>query len=47
MACEVLSLADVKLFSLTYELLQGNKIESDHKNNIVVNIPTGDIILGC
>ena len=35
------------LFSLMCELLQGNKISSDHQNNIIVNTPTSDIILDC
>ena len=35
------------LFSLTCELLQGNRIASDHHNNIVVNTLNGDIILDC
>ena len=37
--------AGANLFSLMYELLQGNKISCDHQNNIVVNTLTGDIIL--
>ena len=37
--------AGANLFSLTCKLLQGNKIASDHENNIVVNTPKGDIIL--
>ena len=39
--------AGVILFSLTCELLQGHKIETDQQNNIVVNTPAGNIILDC
>ena len=35
------------LFSLTCKLLQGNKVSSDHQNNIVVYTPTGNVILDC
>ena len=33
------------LFLLTYKILQGIKISSDHKNNIVVESAIGDIDL--
>ena len=36
--------AGASLYSLTYKLLQGNKIESDHKNNIVVQSSKGNIV---
>ena len=39
--------AGANLFSLTCELLQGNEISSYNQNNIMVNTPTGDIILDC
>ena len=39
--------AGANLFSLMCELLQGNKISSDHFNNIVINTPSGDIVLDC
>ena len=29
------------------ELLQGNKMSSNHFNNIVINTPSGDIMLDC
>ena len=32
---------------LTCKLLQGNKVKSDHKNNIVVHSSEGDIIQDC
>ena len=35
----------VKCCPKVCELLQGNKISSDHQNNIVVKTPTGNIIL--
>ena len=37
--------AGVNLFSLTCKLLQGNKISSDQLNNIMINTPSGDIVL--
>ena len=37
--------AGVNLSSLTSKLLQGNKIANDEQNNIMINTPTGDIIL--
>ena len=37
--------ASANLLPLTCEVLQGNKISSDHWNNIVVKSSTGDIIL--
>ena len=37
--------AGANMFSLTYKLLQGNMISSDHHKNIVVNTTCGDIIL--
>ena len=39
--------AHVNLFLLICKLLQGSKIWSDNKNNIVVEIMSGDIILDC
>ena len=39
--------AGANLFFLTCKLLQGIKITSDHWNNIVVNTPTGEIIIDC
>ena len=39
--------AGANLLSLTCKLLQGNKIASDHQNSIMVNTPTGNIILHC
>ena len=39
--------AGANLFSLTCELSQGNKISSDEWNNIVINTPSGNIILDC
>ena len=39
--------AGANLFSLTCKLFQGNKISSDHQNNIAVNTPTDNIILDC
>ena len=39
--------ASANLISPTCKLSQGNKISSDHQNNIVVNTPTGDIIQDC
>ena len=39
--------AGANLFSLTCKLLQGNKISSDHLNNMMINTPNGDIILDC
>ena len=39
--------AGANLFSLTYKLLQGNKISSDHQNNIMVKTLTSNIILDC
>ena len=39
--------ADANLYSPTFELLQGNKIKSDYKNNIVVQCSKGNIILDC
>ena len=38
-------LAGMNLFSLTCKLLQRNKISSDETNNIIVNTPSGNIIL--
>ena len=37
--------ASVNLFLMIYELLKGSKILSDHKNDIVVQTMSGDIIL--
>ena len=37
--------AGANLLFLTCKLLQGNKISSDHQNNIMVNILISDIIL--
>ena len=37
--------AGANLFSLTCKLSQGNKISSDQLNNIVINTPSGNIIL--
>ena len=39
--------ASANIFSLMCELSQGNKIANDHHNNIMVNTPTGNIILDC
>ena len=39
--------AGANLLSLTCELSQGNKLASDHQSNIMVNTPTGNIILDC
>ena len=39
--------AGANLFSLMCKLSHGNKISSDHHNNIVVNTLTGNIILDC
>ena len=39
--------AGVNLLSLTWELLQGNRISSDHCNNIVANTRCGNIELDC
>ena len=39
--------ASVSLYSIACELLQGNTIKSDHKNNIVVQSSKGYIILYC
>ena len=39
--------AGVNLFFLMCELLQGNKIISDHQNNIVAKSSEGDILLEC
>ena len=47
MASKVCAKAGAKLYSLTCKLLQGSKINSDHKNNIVVHSPEDDIILDC
>ena len=47
MAGEVLPQAGANLFSLTCKLLQGNKISSDHQNNLVVGPTCGNIILDC
>ena len=38
-------LAGANLFSLMCKLLQGNKISSNKTNNIVVNTPSGNIVL--
>ena len=38
-------LAGANLFSLTCKLSWGNKISSDEVNNIIMNTPSGDIIL--
>ena len=38
---------DANLLSLMCELLQGDKINSDHKNNIMVHLSEGYIILDC
>ena len=37
--------AGVSLFLVIYELLQGSKLSSDHKNNIIVQTTSDDIIL--
>ena len=37
--------AGANLHSLTYKLSQGNKVKSNHKNNIVVQYFKGNIIL--
>ena len=37
----------MNLFSLTFKLSQGNKISSDHWNNIVVKSSDGNIALDC
>ena len=37
--------ADANLCSLTYKLLQGSKVKSDHKDNIVVQSSKADIAL--
>ena len=39
--------AGANLLSLMCELLQGNKISTDHLNNIVITTPSGNIILDC
>ena len=38
-------LAGANLFSLTCKLSQGNNISSNETNNIVINTPSGDIVL--
>ena len=43
----IFPIADANLFSLTCELLQGNKMSSDNWNNIVVKFSNGNIILDC
>ena len=47
MAHEVLPKAGANLFSLMWELLQENKISSDHQSNTVVSSMGGKIILDC
>ena len=47
MACEMLPKVRLNLFPLTCKLLHGNKITSDHQNNIVVESSEGDIVLDC
>ena len=37
-------MAGANLFSLMCKLSQGNKISSDHFNNIVINTPSGNIV---
>ena len=39
--------AGVNLFFLSCKLLQGKKISSNHFNNIMINTPSGNIILDC
>ena len=39
--------AGANLFSLTCKLSQGNKISSNELNNIIINTPSGNIILDC
>ena len=39
--------AGANLFSLTCELSEGNKISSDHCNNIMVKSSDGNIVLDC
>ena len=40
-------MAGANLFSLMCKLLRGNKISSDHLNDIVINTPNSEIVLDC
>ena len=41
------SKTSANLFLLTCKILQGSKIQKEHKNNIVVHFTSGNIILYC